>query len=566
MNINQLFEQILREGSKKRFIEPVWGKLDPSNVYSLLTAFDPAIGGDVNDIPNSETMTKWVDSGAADKFLPKGWNWQTLGKATIENFPAYIYLIDAYLKYKSAGGSRAEKKEISRKDPNELFKNSGLKVSYEGEDNSNSDLVILKSLENEKFVFVVPMNWKANQWLDSFDCGGQGAQWCIGYVKEETYWTEHTADGELFIMAYSKNPNPKMNELKYMITLSPRVEDTQAWKQPDDPKDTIPLCRFQKFFGYDPNQLFKVFDKNFFGFKNRYSDNMDNWFGFEGYSKNDLTDKVIYYSDIMSYTSEQMEDIINKVNEEMELNVDFEGKEVDPKLCHAGDGEVFDVAEFINYFQSIGCKFKFGAELINGKFKEVFFDASEELPKVWISKSKIGKLNYNPYDEPSALVVGHDSYVDELHFYCSPDNPDLSQSRLQVDNVNKETYEENEMEEFNESKKLKEGNDSNFIFSKTINDLIEDGVEQFEFTVFGKENVIELQGPELKRIYYIIPDEGQICLINEEYWSEPLYQVIEEVIGMDIEYNDLQAKEVSNRVRESQEEVFKGILNESKEE
>ena len=586
-----LFEQLLQEGSKKRFIDQIWNELeyDSNSVMALVTPNKPHNG---NQMPTREEITKWVDSGAANSFLQKSnFNWQNFaaGKNDKNGVPLYVDLIRAYLEYKSNGGSRTERKEIAKKDPTEVFIQSGLKVCHQGQDTSGYDLVIMDKLENSKWIFVVPLNWEACKFMDSFGCGGQGAQWCIGYEKEPGYWEEHTEKGELFILAYTKNPNPEKDKLKYMITLSPNdTNDTQAWKQPDDPEDTIPLSRFKKFFGWDPNEMVAQFvpaiccDDNPYGYNaiGKWYESFEDFDQIEFYHEEDLVDNVFYYSEFSEYTPEM---IYQKAKKEREMILDFEGATVDPKVLHADNNNGnFDIPTFLEFLNS--CKvdksiLQFGIEFKNGKFDSVWYEP-EAFPygmKFWFGNCDIGKLYYCDYSDASlGLVIEESCSLGTLHwcsdedsFYCL--NVNSFEIRVREGSFNEEydppyedeeTYnEENEMEKFNESKKLKEENDSNFIFSKTINDLIEDNVERVEFTVFGKKHEISFDDPELKRIYYMILDTCQIYLIDEEYWSEPLYQIIEKVVGTGVEYDDLQAKKVSNRVRESKKLNENFILN-----
>lgn len=131
--------------------------------------------------------------------------------------------------------------------------------------------------ENEKFVFVVPITQIGAEWTDSFECGGEGARWCIGTADDDSYWRDYIDNGVWFILAMSKKSfltipeKRKEDMLKYMIELSPDGAGPQAWKQSDDPDDTIPGGAFQHVFGIGPIELGELFAKKIMTGRNDYS-------------------------------------------------------------------------------------------------------------------------------------------------------------------------------------------------------------------------------------------------------------------------------------------------------
>lgn len=109
--------------------------------------------------------------------------------------------------------------------------NFGLKCSKSKNDpiTENTDLVIYPELENDKFIFVTPMTYKAAVYMDSFHCGGQGAQWCIDSSRDISAWDEYTGDGEFFMLALNKKEckdttitiiNAKIKRLIYNTSLN----------------------------------------------------------------------------------------------------------------------------------------------------------------------------------------------------------------------------------------------------------------------------------------------------------------------------------------------------------
>lgn len=259
----RLRRNILQEASKRRFIEPVWEELseDPATVMSF-------INSDVSKFPSSEEIIKWVDSGAADKYLRSvDFNWQDFAEAenNYDGVPLYAVLIDLYLRYQASGGSRKTRKDLKKQDASRVFIDnpSKLKVVHEGEDNSKADMLILDSLESENFIFVAPMSWRACIFMDSFECGGQGAEWCIGYTKNDSYWKKYVNSHSYFILAFNKgnlylDEDGKVgdNKLKWMIEIRENAP-CGVWTQPD-----VEIGFDEQDFGVSYKQLKATFEKN----------------------------------------------------------------------------------------------------------------------------------------------------------------------------------------------------------------------------------------------------------------------------------------------------------------
>lgn len=243
-----IFSEILREGSKSRFIEPLYRD------YS----YRQHANEDLDDFMSQVTvdqLIKFVDSGAADNLHI---NWQDKDKEDI-----WETLINGFYKYTKEGGSLKNKKASLNKDPKQVFYRSGLKVT-EGPNCAGYDMVILNELENSQFLFVAPLTYEACIFMDSFRCGGQGARWCIGYEKDDSYWKEYLQEGDHFILAFNKNGlKSNENDLKYMIQLKSDLDDSVAWKQSDDPDDVIAARKFihDLYFGVSVEQLNDAFNK-----------------------------------------------------------------------------------------------------------------------------------------------------------------------------------------------------------------------------------------------------------------------------------------------------------------
>lgn len=286
---NRFGEELLKleEASKARFINTVWDELedDPSAVMAM-------VGVDANKFPSREEITKWVDSGAADKFLKaSNFNWQRfVADDSDDEIPLYVSLISAYLDYKKAGGSNKERRRTLKEDPVQIFENNsmGLNAVHEGSDLSGADMMIADSLENKEWLFVIPLSHKACVFMDSFDCGGQGAKWCIGQKNEPEYWKRYTKGHSWFVMAFNKDPFCKEDEKKYMLELELRLEEiniqTKTLFRPDamklkiwDQEDSTVAEAFDDDFNFSREELLAYFIDNVIQpGNNRYTDCITN--------------------------------------------------------------------------------------------------------------------------------------------------------------------------------------------------------------------------------------------------------------------------------------------------
>lgn len=222
----------LTEADKSRFIDPVWDELeyDPSTAMSYIDQ-----SGD--KFPSRETIIKWANSGAADKykidwqkFDPKKRSWKVEDAAKD--------IIQPYLDY-------LQSKEI-KKDPKTSFSNK-------------EDFLILH--ENEKYLFVGVLTYEGAIYCDSFKCGGAGAKWCIGYEKTDRYWVDYCINQEKrFVLVYNKKVFGNEFNQKYMLEVrnsdfyDQRVTCT-GWKQDDDPEDTLSTKECIESFEFTQEQL-----------------------------------------------------------------------------------------------------------------------------------------------------------------------------------------------------------------------------------------------------------------------------------------------------------------------
>ena len=217
--MNNLFESILWEASKRRFIDKVYYDVtaNPRRCELFLSHTKSAS----KHMPGREALIKWVDSGAADKYKI---DWNTILKSTPDDPGEFGRLVDAYYDYED------NNEKVKRTNPILVFKNSGLNYNTE----SNPDFLYLG--ESDKFLFIGVCTYNAAVFCDSFKCGGAGAQWCIGTKDENGYWYDYYYKGNAFVIAYNKTTFGDTEKQKYMLQLYKESDETRAtvWNQPDD--------------------------------------------------------------------------------------------------------------------------------------------------------------------------------------------------------------------------------------------------------------------------------------------------------------------------------------------
>ena len=78
------------------------------------------------------------------------------------------------------------------------------------------DLEIIHKSGNNTYVFV--KTYKGAVFADSFNCGGQGAKWCIGWEQSSDHWDRYTRGGSTFVLVMFSEP--VNDNKKVMLQLS----------------------------------------------------------------------------------------------------------------------------------------------------------------------------------------------------------------------------------------------------------------------------------------------------------------------------------------------------------
>lgn len=251
-----LFEYILREANKERFLKALWDEFadysEEINYYSI--TYDELL-----DFVNSDDIL------LKEKFKDNSLNWQSKNSEA-----KWDAIIAAYLE-------RLEKREENKKEKEafnadtfkEVAELSGFNVAEPNDSLDDASFLHLSSLETENFDFYIPLVYEASVFCDSVKSGGQGAKWCIGNNTEPEWWYDHLSDGSIFILAINKNELKQhsavpQDRLKFMIELAPyngetdkfgNYSGTQAWIQSNDRKKSIMPKDFKKVFGRTAKEL-----------------------------------------------------------------------------------------------------------------------------------------------------------------------------------------------------------------------------------------------------------------------------------------------------------------------
>ncbi|MCL2704730.1 MAG: leucine-rich repeat domain-containing protein [Spirochaetaceae bacterium] len=136
--------------------------------------------------------------------------------------------------FKIAENSRRSLKHKTKSDPQLLFEKYNCKIITQTDD----------------FLIIVPYDWECAVFFNSFNCGGEGARWCIGYKKNPKTWYTYRLDKNLFALLFFTKRHPVFGK-KILLQYEPGEKDFIFWNQDDVPLVNImdhylPLCDSQE--------------------------------------------------------------------------------------------------------------------------------------------------------------------------------------------------------------------------------------------------------------------------------------------------------------------------------
>ena len=207
--LEQFYEELLQEASKARFIKAIEGLTDEEK-QDFISFFDSHV--------NAQSMI----------------NWNNKSELTKDNLERVVNEVKAKAEAKK---KEHDKYRLGRNDPLLMF-------------TSKPEMFDILKVD-DKWIFAYCKSHAACNFADSFECGGAGAKWCVGWTNNTSHWNSYTGMGMEFVLAYNKKGDPKKkDDLKYMIQIDPNGR-TQAWLQTDHASDTIKLNEFEEFFGLE---------------------------------------------------------------------------------------------------------------------------------------------------------------------------------------------------------------------------------------------------------------------------------------------------------------------------
>jgi hypothetical protein len=102
-----------------------------------------------------------------------------------------MYYKDFEEIFRMAGNSIKNLKRKSTDDPKVLFERYNCNIISEKRD----------------FLIIVPFDRRCTYFINSYNCGGEGARWCIGN-KRGSFWDDYMREGKIFYLIYFVKKDP----------------------------------------------------------------------------------------------------------------------------------------------------------------------------------------------------------------------------------------------------------------------------------------------------------------------------------------------------------------------
>lgn len=101
----------------------------------------------------------------------------------------------------------------------------------------NSDFYIIA--ETEEYLFVQILTYNGAVYVNSFNCGGQGAKRCTGASYSIKYWAERIYNDFVLVLAYNKKDCASENERKFMLEYNANKKKLYSHAQDNEPEHRI---------------------------------------------------------------------------------------------------------------------------------------------------------------------------------------------------------------------------------------------------------------------------------------------------------------------------------------
>lgn len=444
--MKSIFENILNEASKHRFLKPLY------NTYSA----------SVQNCPSFDELLNYIDT------VNVSLDWQSKDKEKLFN-----QIVSQYIQYKQKGGSLKDRKQ----DAKNIF--LGKSTTNKPGQAWGYDFFLHDDLETDKYIFLSVLSYDAAHFCDSFECGGEGAKWCIGYEKTDEYWNNYVDDDKyLFVLAFNKaeyaNKNRNKNKLKFMLALSPD-DESKAWVQSDEEELCILASEWKHKFGRSFNEILKSIDKAGVISAVHFSkDELGEFYTDSPWIKvslfsNDTVCEDMYKSEVdeaskITYVNTVKETGFIKFYDE--IIIDGEDNELSSSMIYnyEGDNDILDLPTLLDYIAK-HTKPVLNNDLYNKKLNSLIIKNANIRKLVWepeathnnvkyveLQNCQVDTLEWVDYSSGDYnLEFDDSSSLTKIRWGCSPDTfYSMSSSNLKLNGIEPleeyadEDYEEDE--------------------------------------------------------------------------------------------------------------------------
>ncbi|GHV86448.1 hypothetical protein AGMMS50230_20560 [Spirochaetia bacterium] len=84
--------------------------------------------------------------------------------------------------------------------------------------------------QESEFIIVSPLDWECAIFFNSFDCGGEGAKWCIGDKSTCSYWDSYINEQSIFYLVYFIRKHPVYGK-KIIVQYDTETDKPVIWFQ-----------------------------------------------------------------------------------------------------------------------------------------------------------------------------------------------------------------------------------------------------------------------------------------------------------------------------------------------
>ena len=157
--------------------------------------------------------------------------------------------------------------------------------------------------QTKYFLIAVPLDWECAVFLNSFECGGEGAKWCIGDRNNPKHWVAYSKDKNIFAFVLFTEKHPVFGK-KILLQYNFEIDDDFVlWLQNDKAVDggIYNIFKFLHKARKKGNLLYKKSLAYLWHYHLLYEKEREKqlFFDFDIFSKIKVEDKISKYFDIL---------------------------------------------------------------------------------------------------------------------------------------------------------------------------------------------------------------------------------------------------------------------------